>query len=77
MQFGIHIYNFLLKYTLGLLLILISKSWGCPPGPGIPFLDSDICAEGGLFISARVFFPVRCHPWMDDGTDGWMDGRVT
>jgi hypothetical protein len=27
----------------------------------------------GLFISARVFFPVWCHPWMDDGTDGWME----
>jgi hypothetical protein len=41
------------------------------PGPGMPFLDSDTCAERGLFISARVFFPVLCHPWMDDGTDGW------
>jgi hypothetical protein len=26
---------------------------------------------GGLFISARVFFSVWCHPWMGDGTDGW------
>jgi hypothetical protein len=34
----------------------------------MPFLDSDTCAEGGLFISARVFFPVWCHLWMD----GWM-----
>jgi hypothetical protein len=33
--------------------------------------------RGGLFISVRVFFPVWCYPWMDDGTDGWMDGRVT
>jgi hypothetical protein len=43
-------------------------------GPGMPFLDNDTCAErvGGLFISARVFFPVCCHPWMDDATDGWM-----
>jgi hypothetical protein len=64
------------KYVLGLLLILISKSWGCPPlGLGMPFLDSDTCAKGGgvLFISARVFFLVWCHPWMDDGTDGWME----
>jgi hypothetical protein len=31
----------------------------CPPlGPGMPFLDSDTCTERGLFISARVFFPV-------------------
>jgi hypothetical protein len=36
------------------------------PGPSMPFLDSDTCAEGGLFISARVFFLV----WMT----GWMDG---
>jgi hypothetical protein len=28
------------------------------PGPGMPFLDSDTCVEGGLFISARVFFLV-------------------
>ncbi len=28
--------------------------------------------EGGLFISARVW----CHPWMDDGMDGWMDGKL-
>jgi hypothetical protein len=41
------------------------------PRPGMPFLYSDTCAEGGLFIFARVFFPVWCHPWMDDGTDGW------
>ncbi len=39
------------------------KDWR--PGPGMPSLDSDTCAEGGLFISARVFFPVWCHPWMD------------
>jgi hypothetical protein len=31
--------------------------------------------RGGLFISARVFFPVWCHPWMDGGTDGWMDEK--
>jgi hypothetical protein len=29
-----------------------------PSGPGMPFLDNDTYAEGGLFISARVFFPV-------------------
>jgi hypothetical protein len=46
---------------------------GAPPGPGMPFLDSDTCAEGGLFISATVFFLVWCHPWIDDGMNGWMD----
>jgi hypothetical protein len=63
------------KYMLGLLLILISKSWGCPPlGLGMLFLDNDTCTRGGgLFIYAKVFFLVRCHPWMDDGTDGRMD----
>jgi len=67
------------EYMLGLLLIFISKSWGCPPlGLGMPFLDSNTCAEGGgVFIFARVFFLVWCHPWMNDKTDGWMDGRVT
>jgi hypothetical protein len=25
-----------------------------------------------FFFSARVFFPVGCHPWMDDGMDEWM-----
>ncbi len=25
--------------------------------------------KGGLFIFARVFFPLWCHPWMDE----WMD----
>jgi hypothetical protein len=44
-----------------------------PLGPGMPFLDSDRCAEAGLFISARVFFPVSCHPWMDDRMNGWME----
>jgi hypothetical protein len=29
-----------------------------PPGPGMPFLDNDTCAKGGLFISIRVFFLV-------------------
>ncbi len=43
---------------------------GAPPGLGMPFLDRDTCAEGGVFISVRVLFSVRCHPWMD----GWMNG---
>jgi hypothetical protein len=40
------------------------------PGPGMPFLDSDPCAEGGLFISARVFFPDAIHGWMTGRMDG-------
>ncbi len=51
------------------------KILGVPPlGPGMPFLDNDTCAEGGLFIFVKVFFLVWCHPWMDDETNGWMDG---
>ncbi len=50
---------------------------GTPPGLGMPFLDSDTCAKGGLFIFAKVFFPVWCHSWMDDGMNRWMDGWVT
>jgi hypothetical protein len=42
------------------------------PGPGMPFLDSNPCTEGGFIYFCQVFFPVWCHPWMDDGTDGWM-----
>jgi hypothetical protein len=46
---------------------------GRGPGPGMPFPRlRHMCREGGLFISAKVFFPVWCHPWMDDKTDGWM-----
>jgi hypothetical protein len=36
------------------------KILGVPPplGPSMPFLDKDACAERGLFILAKVFFPV-------------------
>jgi hypothetical protein len=67
----------LLKYMLGLLLILISKSWGCPPPPSgqacLSYIATHAQKGRGLFIYARVFFPVWCHPWMDDGTDGRTD----
>ncbi len=43
------------------------------PGSGMPFPDSDTCAEGGVIYFCRVFFPVWCHTWMDDRTDGWME----
>jgi hypothetical protein len=43
-----------------------------PPGTGHAFPRQwHMCRKGVLFICARVFFPVWCHPWMDDGTDGW------
>jgi hypothetical protein len=58
--------------NMKLMTILIYQNLGAAPplGPGMLFLDNNTCAEGGLFISVRVFFPVWCHPWMDDRTDG-------
>ncbi len=64
---------------LGLLLILISKSWGCPPRVGHAFPRQRHMPRGvgvgGVFISARVFLAI--HGWMtrrmDDETDGWMN----
>jgi hypothetical protein len=63
------------EYMLGLLLMLISKSWGCPPlGSGMPFLDSDTCVGGeGVIYFCQGF--LRCMmPSMDGWQDGWMDG---
>jgi len=56
-------------------LILISKSWGCPPfEAGHAFLGQRHMCRGGLFISARVFFPYDViHRWMME----WMDGQIT
>jgi len=55
------------------------KNLGVPPlGPGMLFLDIDTCAEGGggvFFFLPWFFFPFRNHPWMDDGTNGWI-GQV-
>ncbi len=61
------------KYMLGLLLILISKSWGCLSlGPGMPFLDNNTCAEGGgVIYLCQGFFP-----YMMPSMDGWMDGKL-
>jgi hypothetical protein len=52
-------------------LILISKSWGCPPpGPGMSFLDSYTCAEGGIYLFLPRFFSLH------DAIHGWMTGRI-
>ncbi len=64
------------EYMFGLLLILMSKSWVCPPGQGMPFLQSDTCAEEGrvyLFLPGFSSLYEAIHGWMT----GWMDGRVT
>ncbi len=58
------------KYMLGLLLILISKSWGCPL---MPSLDSDTCPERGgyLFLSGFSSLYDAIHGWMTRWMDGW------
>ncbi len=57
-----------------LTTILISKSWGWPPpGPGMPFLDSDTCAgEGYLFLSGFSSLYDVIHGWMMGWMDRWM-----
>ncbi len=58
-----------------LMMILISKSWGCPPlGPSMPFLDSDTCAKGGVIYFCQGFLPCMM-PSMDGWRDEWMDGK--
>ncbi len=64
------------KYMLGLLLILISKSWGCLPlGPGMPFLDIDTWGGGGgvVYLFLPGFLPYMM-PSMDGWWDRWMNG---
>jgi hypothetical protein len=47
------------QICVGFVVDIDIKILGVPPlGLGMPFLHSDTCAEGGLFISARVFFLV-------------------
>jgi hypothetical protein len=59
---------------VGFVAILISKTWGCPPlGPGMPFLDNDTCAKGGvLFLPGFSSLYDAIHGWMT----GWMDGKL-
>jgi hypothetical protein len=43
------------------------KILGVPPlGPGMPFLDSDTCAEGGVIYFRQGFLPC-----MMPSMDGW------
>ncbi len=69
------------KYMLGLLLILISKSWGCPPlGRGMTFVDSNTCAEGRggyLFLPGFSSLYDIIHGWMTGRTDGCKASRKT
>ncbi len=66
---------------LGLLLILISKSWGAPPrGLGMPFLRQGHMRRGVGGWGDNLFLPdfLPCMmPSMYEWRDGRMDGRIT
>jgi hypothetical protein len=51
-------------------LILISD----PLGPGMPFLDSDTCTQGGVIYFCQGFLPCMM-PSMDGWTDGSRDEK--
>ncbi len=65
-----------LKILLGLLLILILKSWGCHPGTGhaFPIQQHMRRGEGYLFLSGFSSLYDAIHGWMTGRMDGWMDG---
>ncbi len=46
------------------------------PGPGMPVLNNDTCAEGGSYLFMLGSFSMydAIHGWMTRWTDGWMDG---
>jgi hypothetical protein len=43
------------------------------PGPGMPFLDSDTCAEAGGYLFLPGFFSLydAIRGWMTVRMDGW------
>ncbi len=45
-----------------------------PPGPGMSFLDSHTCAEGGIYLFLPRFFSLHdaIHGWMTGRINGWM-----
>jgi hypothetical protein len=65
------------KYMLGLLLILISKSWGHPPPPGTghAFPRQRHMRRGGVIYFCQGFLPCMM-PNMDGWWDGWMNGKL-
>jgi hypothetical protein len=59
---------------LGLLLILISNSWGVPPGAGHAFPRYRHMRRGGggyLFLLGFSSLYDAIHGWMMGRTDGW------
>jgi hypothetical protein len=61
---------------LSLLLILISKSWGCPPKARHAFpRHQHMRKRGGyLFLPGFSSLYDAIHGWMTRRTDGWTDG---
>jgi hypothetical protein len=57
------------------------KILGCPPlGPGMPFLDSDTCTEGGgviYFLPGFSSLYDVIHGWMTGRMGGWKASRKT
>jgi hypothetical protein len=48
------------------------KILGVPPlRPGMPFLDSDMCAEGDLLLSGFSSLYDAIHGWMMRWMDEW------
>ncbi len=45
-----------------------------PPRTGHAFPKQRHMRRGGYLFLPGFSSLVWCHPWMDDGTDGWMDG---
>ncbi len=60
------------EYMLGLLLILISKSWGRPPGGGHAFPKHRHMRRGGG--GGVIYFYQGFLPFMMPSMDGWWDG---
>ncbi len=69
------------KYMLGLLLILISKSWGCPPCQSCLSSTATHAKRGDyLFLPGFSSLYDAIHGWMTGWMDGWwdewMDGKL-
>jgi hypothetical protein len=59
---------------VGFVVDIDIKILGVPPlGPGMPFLDSDTCTEGGgyLFLPGFSSLYDAIHGWMTGQMDGW------
>jgi hypothetical protein len=57
-----------------LITLTLDDLGGAPLGPGMPFLDNDICAERGGYLFLLGFSSLydAIHGWMMRRMDGWM-----